>query len=272
MATFSSIAPFGVDPISEVPLDAAPIVAVIAQLRFPQVASIATPAFVGPFQEELRPTYPVMRHEKEVRVTLTPNGVTQAPESDIVWRFVDLEESWRVSLAPSFLSLEATGEYTSRTEFIARLRSVVQALENHIKPSVYDRLGVRYVDRVEIDEDLPVLSELIRPEVLGVSTCELGGGSTLARSIVDSEFRLNDSALRARWGTLPASTGIDPFHGAPSSKPIWLLDLDMYTAEGVRPFAVGDVVSLAENYAAQIYRVFRWAVSEEFLKHFGGNP
>ena len=273
MPTFLNIPPFGDDPLDEVPLDSAPLVAVIAQVRFPPVASIADQAFIGPFQEELRPSYPVLRPEREVRVVITPDGAVQAPETNnnVVWRFVDLDENWKVSLAPSFLSLDV-GEYTNRKEFMARFRVALQALENHIKPQVLDRLGVRYVDRLELTDDLPALDELVRPEVLGVAVQDLGGVTDVSRSISDTEVHASDGVMRARWGVLPANTALDPFHGEPSTRPSWLLDLDMYTADGSRPFALAEVAGLAESFAEHIYRVFRWAVSNELLQHFGGNP
>lgn len=271
MATFLDIPPFGDDPLEEVPLDSDPLIAVIAQVRFPPVASIADQAFIGSFQEELRPSYPVLRPEREVRLAFTPTGAVQAPETNVVWRFVDLEENWKVSLAPSFLSLDV-GEYTSRTEFVARFRSALQALANHIQPQVLDRLGVRYVDRLELTEDLPALDELVRTQVLGVAAQNLGGASDVSRSISDTEVRTSDGAMRARWGVFPANTVLDPFHGEPPARPSWLLDLDMYTAAGSRPFSVAEVAGLTESFAERIYRVFRWTVSKELLKHFGGNP
>jgi len=271
MPTFCEIQPFGDDPLAEVPLNAPPLVAVIAQVRFPPIASIADQAFIGPFQEALRSTYPVLRPEREVVLAFTPNGAVQAPESGVVWRFTDLEDNWKVSLAPSFLSLDV-GQYTSRIEFVARFRSALQALQNHIDPQVMDRLGVRYVDRLELTEDLPDLGVLVRPEVLGAAAHDLGGATAVSRSISDSEFHSSDGVMRARWGVLPANIALDPFHGEPPARPSWLLDLDMYTGTGPRAFSVEDVAALTESFAERIYRVFRWAVSNELLKHFGGTP
>ncbi len=270
MPSFLKISPFGEDPLEEVHLESAPLVAVIAQVRFPTIASIATQSFIGAFQEELRSSYPVMRQEREVRLAFTPEGAVQAPESNVVWRFVDADENWKVSLATSFLSLDV-GEYTSRKEFVSRFRVALQALENHIRPQVLDRLGVRYVDRLELTEELPALDELVRSEVLGVAVQDLGGSSHVSRAISDSEIQASNGVMRARWGVLPANTALDAFHGEPPVRPSWLLDLDMYTAAGSRPFVVEEVAGLTESFAEQIYRVFRWTVSDELLRHFGGN-
>jgi hypothetical protein len=38
------------------------------------------------------------------------------------------------------------------------------------------------------------------------------------------------------------------------------------------PFSVDRVVEEAQGYAARIYAIFRWAVTDEFLTRYGGKP
>ena len=52
-----------------------------------------------------------------------------------------------MSLSPDFLAPETTA-YTSLTDFVGRLKDVVTALEQHIGPTLVDRLGIRFIDRV----------------------------------------------------------------------------------------------------------------------------
>ncbi|MGD8207441.1 MAG: TIGR04255 family protein, partial [Thiohalocapsa sp.] len=51
-------------PPAEVPLSDAPLVRVIAQVRFPLVASVEKGDFIAPFQEAIRAEYPVLRPEQ----------------------------------------------------------------------------------------------------------------------------------------------------------------------------------------------------------------
>ena len=55
--------PLVASPPSEIPLRNAPLVRVIAQVRFPLIASIDKRGFIAAFQEGLRDTYPVLRQE-----------------------------------------------------------------------------------------------------------------------------------------------------------------------------------------------------------------
>lgn len=261
--------PFG-EAVDEIPLSAAPLIAVIAQVRFPPVASIAREDFIGPFQERIRETYPVLRPEREVSLLLTPQGVHTGGDASPVWRFLDRSEDpeWKVSLAPSFLALD-TSHYSSRADFVGRLRAVLDALVGTIGPSVCDRLGVRYVDRVVLDDEDTDLASLVRPEVLGVARVEPGPETALVHSISDTEFRLGDATLHGRWGRLPASAQLDPFHGDVVDSPSWILDLDMYET-GLGSLDVDELTSRTATFAERIYRFFRWAVRPDLLRRYGG--
>lgn len=260
--------PFGAEPAPEVPLTHAPLVRVIAQLRFPLIASIEREEFIGPFQEAIRETYPILRAVQEAGITVTTQGDVSRQVSGKLWRFHDKGEAWSVTLAPSFVALQTTA-YTSREEFLRRFLDVVRALEDLAAPVVFDRLGIRYVDRIQEPQNLKPdrLSELVRRDVLGIVAADLGEGA-LAQSLCITRFELEGAALQARWGYLPSQATIDAAV-EPLDKPSWVLDLDMFS-EGPRDFAVDAIAESSERFASTIYRFFRWAVTEEFLREYGG--
>ena len=130
--------PLGAAPPAEVPLANAPLIRVIAQVRFPLVVAVEQREFIAPFQEAVRARYPVLRQEQTQGLVLSAGGVAPAP-AQTAWRFSDLDGHWRVSLTPDFLALETTS-YTRRSDFLFRLREVVTALEEHVEPKLVDRL------------------------------------------------------------------------------------------------------------------------------------
>ena len=66
--------PFTDPPPVEVPLVNAPLVRVIAQLRFPLVAAIEQRDFIAPFQEAIRSSYPVRNRSRPSFLTSTAIG------------------------------------------------------------------------------------------------------------------------------------------------------------------------------------------------------
>ena len=252
-------------PPPEVPLRHAPLIRVIAQIRFPLVVSIEQQEFVTPFQEALRSSYPVLRQEQSHGYVLGPGGIVQSPVPRTVWRFSDVSTHWRVSLNSEFLALETTS-YTNRADFLSRLRNVVGALDELVEPKLVDRVGVRYIDRIT-GADVNDIAKLVRPEVRGIAGTSLEKSALMA--ISENVFDLDDAQLLARWGHIPSGETVDPSAIEPIPERSWLLDLDMYTTSA-HAFSVDQVVTDATRFSERLYAFFRWTVTDEFLRRYGG--
>ena len=265
--TATTITPFG-PPVREVPLTRAPLVNVIAQVRFPAVMKIeADSGFVAAFQESIRKDYPILRPERQLGVMIGPGGV-QPQDAGTVWRFETKDpDAWQVTLASTFLSLSAK-RYTRRSDLLTRLTVVLHALEGWLHPTVCDRIGVRYVDRVTGDQ-LAQLHTLVRPEILGVGGDEAALGSVnVVHALSDTLFQLADaSQLRGRWGRLPAGATYDPGI-EPAPGPSWVLDLDHYSSQP-EDFDLAAIGGKVADFCERIYTFFRWAVTDTFLDEFG---
>jgi uncharacterized protein (TIGR04255 family) len=263
--------PLSGPPPAEVPLATPPLVRVIAQVRFPVIASVEKREFIAPFQEAIRKDYPILRPEQSRSVVLGSDGVRDT-RATTAWRFHDVGSDWKVTLAPDFVALE-TGRYSSRDDFLARLRRVLSTLEEHVDPKVIDRLGVRYIDRVTGANlsDLPVL---VRPEVSGVLSTPLA--EFVRHALSEHVFILPDEAglVTARWGVVPSHSTVDPAAVEPIDEPSWLLDVDAFQAFSgdTRALDVDAAVAQARGFAERIYSIFRWAVTDEFLRRYGGQP
>ena len=145
---------------------------------------------------------------------------------------------------------------------------VLEALAKHIDPAVIDRLGVRYIDRI-VDDELRELTQLVRPEVCGVLGSSLRAHAR--HSISESVFDLPDNRghVMARWGLLPANSTVDPGAIEPIDRPSWLLDVDAFQ-QVTRTLDPDAVVDQARGFAERIYSIFRWVVTDAFLRRFGG--
>lgn len=251
--------PFTEPSPDEVPLANAPLIRVIAQVRFPEILSVEQPNFVAPFQKAICAEYPVLRQEQ------IPTAVPERQHT--AWRFSDASGAWRVSLTPQFLALETT-KYTSRSDFFSRLRDAVTALGEHIEPSQVDRLGVRYIDRIT-GADVDNIKDLVRPEVRGLAGTKIAAHAAHFLSETMFDLATRNALVVARWGQLPPGATLDPAAIEPSTEKSWILDVDMSSAVPF-PFAVAPVVELGKTYAAQVYAFFRWAVTDAFLTRYGG--
>ncbi|MFB2923297.1 MULTISPECIES: TIGR04255 family protein [Aerosakkonema] len=260
--------PLIAQPPREVPLKEAPLIRVLAQVRFPPILSIQDSSFVAPFQEAIRENYPILDPEQTRGFILGSQGVEQT-ELTTIWRFRAADGNWRVSLAPDFVALE-TISYLSRSDFLKRLENVLIALDVHIKPQIVQRYGLRYIDRLT-GSDTKDIPKLVRSEIAGIVATELG--NYLHQTIAESLFNLpkEEGQLIARWGLLPADTTIDIATIEAIAEPSWVLDLDMSISKQ-QEFSTEALMSEMERFAERIYTFFRWAVTDDFLRRFGGEP
>lgn len=249
-------------PPREVPLPRAPLVQVIAQVRFPPILSVAEQAKVARFQEAIAATYPVLREETTQTISV---GATASIENQKAWRFSDVATNWRVTLTANFLSLE-TNAYSNRAEFLYRFELLLEVLAKNFNPAQLDRFGIRYIDRI-VGDDLNDIAQLVEAPVRGLVGTNAEASAAL--SISESVFINDEGQVIARWGKLPPNATIDPSALVPLNESSWILDLDMFSIEP-EPFDSKKIIQLAESYAMRLYSVFRWAVSDEFLKRFGG--
>ena len=257
--------PFAEEPLEEIALDPAPLVRVLAQLRFPPVASIAHEMFIAPFQERLRATYPLLRPETTVEALVGPEGLVQQQTSK-VWRLLDINERWSVVLAPSFVTLETTA-YASRDDFIQRFCAVLEAFNAMADPApalVYERLGVRYVNVLTDEDATSKLGGYIRPEIYGPLAIEMTDNMALIANVSQVHFQLDGPQMRVQWAKLPPNAVAAP-DMAPMPGPSWMLDIDVFF-EGRVPFDAAAVAESARHAATHAYRFFRWAMDDSFIE------
>lgn len=266
------IQPLTTAPPKEVPLPRAPLVRVIAQIRFPPILTILHPDKVATFQEELRDIYPNLNKEQAYQVNLDAD---QAPQvsGDLIWRLSEGGQSpcWRVSLSTSFVALETT-DYKNRKDFHERLRRVVSSLEKTFNPTEVNRLGIRYIDQLKGDA-VSRIHDLIKPEVLGILRPMSASPMTISRAtenvFTQAIFQAKEGFITGRWGNIAPNTTYAPNLLEPIQEPSWVLDLDMFTQD-TQPFKCTKLINIGKSFSARIYSVFREMITDEFLKFYGG--
>ncbi|MFF1606169.1 TIGR04255 family protein [Amycolatopsis sp. NPDC058278] len=252
-------------PVDEAPLSRAPLVKVVCQVRFPKPLSFG-PATVEAARNLLAPKYPVAREQTGTVLVLGPDGVSQQQDAEKTWTMSDVHNNWRIVLAQNFVSIE-TSLYNSRSDFMERVGDLLEATQKSYAPPVYDRLGVRYVNRIEEVEDLDRLELMVKPVALaglGVPHEDV----KVRHSLCDTLFVDGSANIQARWGWLPAGAVIDADLSAPTVEH-WMLDIDVFSSGGTQ-FDSGELTSQAREFAEKSYRLFRWLVTDEFIENFGG--
>jgi len=252
--------------VSEITLPHAPLAKVLAQLRYPRPLDFNEITSIEPASRALASRYPVGRQAKATAVIITSSGLSQEQTAETNWIFEDIDANWKVTIADRFVALE-TIRYSSRDDFTARFTEIVHIISESLRPPVFDRLGIRYINRLEGEDVAKDLPRLVQPVALaGLAVPH--EGIQIEHSLCDSIFVDGNAHLQVRWGWLPAGAAIDLTVSAPAV-PYWLLDIDSFTGKG-GPFDLSVLDNTVSDLAERAHRFFRWLVTEDFLLRFGG--
>jgi uncharacterized protein (TIGR04255 family) len=145
------------------------------------------------------------------------------------------------------------------------MRVILRAFKETLTPTRVTRFGIRYIDQIK-GEPVARIDSLLRREVMGVA-CSLGEDPKQFFS--ELHVGADPGELLARWGKLPAGVTIDPNLVPPLRAESWLIDLDV-SDNREASFDTDSIIDTARQAAERVYAVFRWMVTAEFLKTYGG--
>jgi uncharacterized protein (TIGR04255 family) len=234
--------PLGGSPPPEVPLANAPLDRVIAQVQFSSVSRIEDRSYV-----------------------LSTNIPSISPKLRPVWRFLDAEKNWRISLSSETISLEVK-KYSSRTDFLYRWSEIIEAASTRFTPTLAVRVGLRYINRIKGDR-IKDISTLVDQDFLGPLVSEFQ--DQVQHSISETALHVEEGNLLLRLGKLPKGGTIDPNLLEAISEESYFIDIDVSSAEQ-RQFVPSDLSDLFHRFAKREYAVFRKVVTAEFITSYGG--
>ena len=256
---------FNADPIEEIYLPRAPLAMTLAQVRFPQCPELIDEDHLGQMRDLLKATYPILREDRAVGFLVSAGGVAEGPPAERIVRFNDKAETWQVSVGQSFIALN-TSTYSTRDDFCTRFEEVAAVAANVASPPIFDRVGIRYINRFT-GEELTELGSLIAEPFLGLTSLDLAPASVV-QSFTQTILHLPEGQITARWGLLAAGALLDPAL-VPVDTPSWILDVDVYQ-ERKGDFISAEIGRQTRQYADIAYRFFRMAATDSLLRRAGG--
>jgi uncharacterized protein (TIGR04255 family) len=173
------------------------------------------------------------------------------------WRLASADGAWVITLMPDNFSLETSSYTTWADDFAPRLDAVIDAVSEHIQPTFEQRIGLRYVDR--IDElgltELAAWRPYLRPELLGlVAHPQLG--PSVRRYQQQVVIELADGVMAGlRHGPVvePGGDVVD-----------YQLDYDIFR-QGGHPFDPGSVKAASAQFNVYALQLFQATVSDALL-------
>jgi len=233
-----------------------PLKEVICQLRFPTILEIGSepPAL---FQKKIRATYPLYEKEeahlpKEIAEILAQFPILK-PSEGISHKFLTTDSNRFISLAPGFVAL-TDYKYQRWEQFRRELAFAQTSLEEVYQPAFYSRIGLRYkdvIDKEEIGLSNEPWDSLLNSPLIG-----LLGAPNIGSQVrtIQTEASIKIDEVLGGFATLRHGLGLLP----QSEKPVYVIDVDLYTNERSRS---NDIPSILDRFNRIAGNLFRWAIS-----------
>lgn len=149
----------------------APLILTLAQVRFNPLPKLGD--VIADIREEMRREYPDQSEvqQLEVRPPLSP-GQPPVFVPHPAYQFGNIERTHRFELLENSLTLVSTA-YPGYDAFAPMFMSALEVVHRRVQLQMFERLGLRYCDRV-IPKEGDSLDAYLKPEVLGLAT-QVGG-------------------------------------------------------------------------------------------------
>ncbi len=250
----------------------------VREVRFPIVARLQTIEGAAAVQQALGVRFPYLTQNvvQQVSMMVGPAGPVAPQTEQSVVHELSGDDGWNLTVTVNSATLSVGPDYAGIDDFVARFAEVCAALAGAAGVGRCDRLGVRYLDLVEIGPDADGWETWFRPEFVGVAAPGISRAS-LTSSLTETRLTQQPdgpfAALQApiegilRHGVVPEGSILAGVPPRPVAERAFVFDMDTFiTAQ--QPF---DVEVLPEQFRAlhtEIEKVFHWAVTDEGKDRF----
>ena len=177
-------------------LTGSPLELVVCQVRHERNLAVADAKRALRVHDGLEEQYPTIDESSGMALNIVggPTGLSTATDQQRGWSFRSSDGNWTVVLMPDFFALE-TKAYEDWEDFSARLAAVVRLVDEVLEPSLEQRVGLRFIDRITdpkmsapgdwggwIDDRLlgPILHQAFGPAIKSVQRfLQLDGGDDM---------------------------------------------------------------------------------------------
>lgn len=213
----------------------------------------------GLLYEKLKESFPQKEQRliQEVEFTQGPEGLQQQIRMSERLLFFTEDRKMLVQVGPRLLAVNALKPYPHWEVFRPRIAMVWKILQDTIEVQGLERIGLRYINRIELPAQDVALNEYFEfyPFV----------GTRLPRHttsfLVGVEFSYADDRDRCRVQLAPVLVS------GTEGKAAFILDLDYFLARR-RGVAVADVLNWIEEAHSQVEEVFEGCITDKLRNIF----
>ncbi|WP_286476429.1 TIGR04255 family protein [Methanobacterium sp. CWC-01] len=202
---------------------------VIFAVNFPKILDLRKPT--AEFQKIIIEKFPIMKEVNldNVQFNLQPSEEPQTEyEREIAWEFTNKERNRKVFVSSIQIILEYfNNSYRNFEEFAADVETVFEAVINLYPVKVAERIGLRYINQIEIKGENNVFnwSNLINSNLYTLTHEFTSKEDKVLRSMHFLELNENNHSLKFQFGLFNSD------YPSPIRRKEFILDYDCSTTQ-----------------------------------------
>lgn len=249
-----------------------PLIYVLAQVAISPVLSMAR--FVPDIQERLRRSGYVRFFPQESQQLVL--GLELNVQKSIRWIFSNKENTEAIVLSPNFVVLETT-RYDRFETFIASLQVALATIGEIVEPTLAERLGLRYVNRIGLEPG-ESFGKYLQPGLLGLPAEQLKAENLSAAYQITGETPAGQFVVQLTQNNdgspLPPDllqSRLEFSHAPSQSKFFALLDIDNFILKQF-DFAPDRLIEYMGELHRFTDRAFRVCTTPEAMQAWQAHP
>lgn len=249
-------------------LKKSPLVLVLCQVRWPELTVFRQNyrKLAEAIGERLS-EFPLRAVSKQYTMNFGPDGASE-PEKSFVYQWSTVDQTGVVTLAEDSISIAQRDYSAGYAAFETAMRTVLTAVQETAGVPIYDRVGIRYVNRLSEDSQLERLDDLIKPEARGLEAMSVApADATRVETMTAGLYEFEGGKLQVRMGTLSGDQTPDALI-PPLGKKSWVLDFDSFV-EGNHVFDVEAIVKQMSHLSDAARDFLGYVATPEFVEVFG---
>jgi uncharacterized protein (TIGR04255 family) len=172
------------------------------------------------------------------------------------WQFFGKDREKFIKITKNFISI-SHNNYHSYEAFTSEFYSVVDALLDKYKDTQISRIGLRYVNKIELQERNPLdWEDYININLLSPLS-HFGNSYSLSKAMQDIELNFDDYLVKFRYGMF------NPDFPSPILKKVFVIDIDAYSNHATD---INELKTTFDKFHSSIQQLFETNIKEELRR------
>jgi uncharacterized protein (TIGR04255 family) len=238
---------------------------VIFRVDFPKILDLDLKEPTAEFQKNIIEKYPKVkeRHIDNVKFKLTLNGKdtgSSEQQTELAWEFTDKENKKKVFISSDNVSIEYIHYYGGFEELNEDINLIFGNLIEFYTVKISNRVGLRYINEIELDGSKFEWSSLLKPHIHNPTTEFIPQTDNVLRSMHLLDVKEEEFDLKFQFGMWNSE------YPSPISRKEFVLDYDCILEKEIE---ISEIFPVSDELHKTVKKWFENSIDDGLREEMG---